>query len=833
MIISLQWLKEFTNVDLPIEKLTTLIGARLVEIEEVIRYGEKFNAATIARVVEVKPIKDSDHLNVVKLDDGGTVGGVERDEDGYVQVVCGAPNVRTGITVVWLPPGSTVPETYGDKEPFVLSARNLRGVMSNGMIASSRELGLSDDHEGILEIDIDVAPGAPLTSIYGLNDILLDIENKSLTHRPDTFGVIGFAREVAAIQGEQFTTPDWLREDKAKSVAISEDTLQRLQLTIAIDDSELSERYQGVVIGDVDGSKQSSLTMQTQLLRSGIRPISSIVDITNYLMLVAGQPLHAFDYDKLAAINDGKIDIHVRGGRENETLKLLDGRTIQLDKSDIVIANGETAVALAGAMGGSETEIDSNTKTIFLESATFNLYNLRSTQMRHGIFSEAITRFTKGQPAELTAPVLMKAVNMLQELMGATMLSDVCESYPNAYARQAIEVSVEKVNKTLGTSFLATDIERTMRNAEFDVSNASNILTFSAPYWRKDISIPEDIIEEIGRLNGFDGIIATLPERDFSAVLPSSFDTLRTSVRRALVRSGANEVLTYSFVHGDILKKVGQKTEDSYRIVNSISPSLQYYRQTLTPSLLSLVHGNIKQGYDTFSLFELNKTHPKQHGMTDEGVPSEADMIALTLASRRAHAGSAYYEARRILEFLGTSLGLELIFTPIEDSPNIPVTAPFEVKRSAYVTDKRTDTFIGIVGEYRQSVAKGFKLPSYSAGFEIGTNAVFDAVRKLSNTYKPVSRYPSIGRDVCFRVSVGTRYSSVSNAVETALSESHLDYDISPVDVYQSENDVSTKNITLRINLTAHDRTLTGDDASTAINTVIAEVVSQTQARVV
>jgi phenylalanyl-tRNA synthetase beta chain len=831
MIISVNWLKEYTKIDTPIDELATLIGARLVEIEETINYGAKYAGVVVAKVVEARAVEDSDHLNVTKLDDGGVTQNVERDENGYVQVICGAPNVREGILVAWLPPNTIVPETAGDAEPFVLGARKLRGYMSNGMIASARELALFDEHEGILEVDADVAPGTAFADAYDLNDYLLDIENKSLTHRPDTFGVVGFAREVAAIQGNAFTTPEWLREDQ---VNYGEKQSREIQNpTVVIDDPALSSRYQGVVLSGVDGSVKSPLPLQTYLARVGVRPISAVVDTTNYLMLAAGQPLHAFDYEKLAAVNNGKIEIHVRAGRKDETLALLDGRTIELSESDIVIANGEKAVALAGAMGGAETEIDDNTKTIFLESATFNLYNLRATQMRHGIFSEAITRLTKGQPGALTAPALAHAISLMTKHVGAVRVSDVVEDFPGKKDPIQITLSSSKINDVLGTQLTSEMITTTMRNVEFDATENGDELTFTVPYWRGDIHIDEDIIEEVGRLNGFDSITPTLAKRDFTAVRPSGFDQTRADIRRALVRAGANEVLTYSFVHGDLLEKANQKTEDSYRIVNSISPDLQYYRQTLTPSLLAAVHQNIKQGYESFALFEVNKAHPKQHGMTDENVPAEVDMVALTLASKKKQSGAAYFHARKMLDYLGSSLGLDLIYSPIEADPNYPVTAPFEHRRSALVTDKKTDTFIGIVGEYKRSVARSFKLPEYSAGFEIGSPALLEAVKKLTSAYKPVSRYPSTERDICFQVASSVAYRDITDAITLALADVDLETLCIPLDIYQSENDNTTKNITVRIKLTPHDRTLTGEEATMVMKKVTDEVVGATNAKVI
>lgn len=829
MIISVKWLQDYVDIDMPINELATLIGARLVEIEDTIDYGAKFKDVIIAKVVHCAPLEGSDHLNVTKLDDGNARRDVERDENGLVQVVCGAPNVRAGMMVAWLPPNSVVPETYNSGEPFVLGARKLRGVMSNGMIASARELALSDEHEGILDIGDYIEPGTSFVDFLHLNDTLLDIENKSLTHRPDAFGVIGFAREVAGIQGRQFETPVWL---KAPDVASIEEIVSDFpEPKITIDDPMLADRYQGIVITNVDGKMRAPLTQQTYLTRVGVRPISAIVDMTNFLMLETGQPLHAFDYDKLAAVNGGRLDIHVRAGRENETLALLDGRTITLTPDDIVIANGETAVALAGAMGGAATEVDETTKTIFLESATFNLYNLRATQMRHGIFSEAITRFTKGQPAELSMPVLVMGVKLLGTLMDGRPASRIAEAYPGRKDPITIELTVEKVNSVLGTHLTNDEISRTLQNVEFGV-DGQDVLRVTVPYWRNDIHIQEDLIEEIGRLGGFDSIRPILPVRDFTAVAPDAFDELRSRIRAILARAGGNEVFTYSFVHGNLLEKAGQARGDSYRITNSISPDLQYYRQSLTPSLLHHIHGNIKQGFDAFALFELNKVHPKQHGLTDEGVPAEVDMLSLVVASKKSPDSAPYYQAKRLLDFMAAQLNLELMYAPIETEPGFPVTSPFEYRRSALVTDKKTGTFLGIVGEYKTAVKKAFKLPEYSAGFELGTQDLLEAVRQLSPDYAPLSRFPGTERDICFQVGRDVRYDQIVDAAKKALDAGPLTTNIEPLDIYQP-SDGLVKNITIRIKLVSHERTLTSDDATEVIAKVIEAVKTQVEAVII
>jgi phenylalanyl-tRNA synthetase beta chain len=830
MIVSLNWLKKFTDIDMPVDKLVTLIGARLVEIEKVIDLGAKYKDVLFVKVVESNKIDGSDHLSLVIIDDGGVANGIERDDNGLIQVVCGAPNIQAGQLVVWLRPGLVVPDTYGSLQPFILGTRQLKGMMSNGMIASAKELDLYDEHEGILVIPDDIKPGSLYTNTYEFNDYLFDIENKSLTHRPDCFGIIGFAREIAAITGKPFHTPDWLMD---LSPDFSKIESNDIELTVAIDNPDLSTRYQAIVMSIDDSNVKSPTKIQSYLSRVGVRPINAVVDTTNYLMMLTGQPLHAFDYDKLVKIAGGKADIHVRAGREKENLELLDKKVIELTTDDIVIAAGETAIGLAGAMGGFSTAIDENTKNIIIECASFNLYNLRATQMRHGIYSEAITRFTKGQSAGLTAPVLIKAVHLMTELTGAICISKMTENYPDKQQQIKIDFSVDLVNDKLGSAYGDKDIKDTLQNVEFNVSQIdAKTMTAVVPYWRADIHIIEDIVEEIGRLNGYDNIKLELPVRNFIAVRPNDFDSFRYHLRKMLVRSGANEVLSYSFVHGNNLEKSGQNITNSYRIINSISPDLQYYRQSLTPSLLDLVHPNIKQGFDNFALFEINKTHLKSDGLNDENVPIESEMVALVIANKNKLSGAPYYQTKRILDYLCQSLGINISYQPFESESDSPVTKPFEYRRSASVIDISSDSVIGIVGEYKKSVIKGFKLPEYTAGFEINSLVLFDIYQKLGSSYTASSRYPSSERDICFQINSDVTYNQIINSIENTILPNNIKINLTPVDIYQP-SDEKTKNITIRVKLTAYDHTLTGDEVADVVNSITDSVIAKTKAVIV
>lgn len=813
MIISVNWLKKFVP-DLPeIDELSKLIGARLVEIESIENLNEKYKDVVIARVISAKKVEGSDHLNLCKIDDGGKRDGVERDENGFIQVVCGAPNVREGLFVAWLPPKAIVPETFGG-ENFQLSARKLMGNMSNGMIASLRELGLGDEHNGILEISPEafengLQAGDSFAEKFELNDYLLEVENKSLTHRPDCFGIIGFAREVAGILGQKFVEPDFIKQSDF-GFAINNDK----SIVIEVQDSEICERYTAAVFDVSNILKNPNLTLEkTYLLRSGMRPIDAITDLANELMLETGQPLHTFDFDKLVEINGGEnIKMTVRKAFENEELELLDGRKIKMSQNDIVIAtgeNGENAVALAGAMGGKSTEIDENTTRILVESATFNLYNLRNTQMRHGIFSEAITRFTKGVPEMISRKVLdLFGVQLLA--LGGKSLSEIADSKGDFYYNKSeISVSKDKINQILGTNFSSEEIQKTLENVGILTKN-DNSETFVVPFWRNDLHIEEDLIEEVGRLNGYDNIKLQLPKRTFRAVKKAKIDLLQSEIREILASSGANEILTYTFVHGDLLEKAGQDPKNAYKIVNSISPELQYYRQTLTPSLLSKVNQNIRAGFSEFAIFEMNKITEKMLGLNEENVPFEQKKLAFVYTKNKGE--NAFFEAKNYAEFLFKKLGLKVEFVKFDLSKS-PLSTEFEPKRSALIkiSDSEGEKILGVIGEFKKKIQKALKLPESTAGFELDLGILLENIGRTNVKIKAFSKFQSVERDISINVDETRQFAEIFGIFENISSEfKDVEIEISPIDIFN--NGDGTKNISIRFKITPFEKTLNGDE---------------------
>ncbi len=819
MIISVNWLKKYVDIKVDIETLTREIGAKLVEIEQVIDLGEKYKDALVVEIKTVESVEGSDHLHLLEIDDGGRVS-VRRTAEGLVKVVCGASNVRVGQKVVWLPPKSVVPTTYGAAEPFVLEERKIMGVVSHGMIASAKELDLSDEADGILEVGAKLKPGTALTEVFELDDYLLDIENKSLTNRPDCFGIIGFAREVAGVLGVDFKSPAWLTaKDFFKSGSAS--------VALKIPDSTVCPKYQVATLVNVKEATGLTDLEKTYLARMGVRPLSPLVDVSNWVMLLTAQPLHTFDYDKVKRICDQQgleqVEIQVRLAEKGEQLTLLDHRTIELSTDDIVICAGTVPIALAGAMGGASTAIDKMTEKVLIESATFDLYKLRSTQMRHGIFSEAITRFTKGQPPQLTDPALALAIDEILDLDGASHQHQVSTFMADKPKAKVVKLELESVNRLLGAEFKPAAIIKLLRSTEFGVEADGDRLTVTVPFWRQDINIPADVIEEVGRLSGYDNLPVRIPQRDLTAVFPSQFDQLRREISDLLAKYGANQVLTYSFVDQKMLENAGQSPANSYRIVNSLSPELQYYRQSLLPSLLSKIHANIKSGFDQFCLFEFNKVHPKDSGLTAEDVPVEHYNLALVVADKNSQQ-TAYYQAKRYLDLIAKQLNLELEFKPLSNSVNCRQVM-FEPKRAAEVLI--AGQVVAWVGEFKQSVAKNFKLPAFCAGVELDFEQLFAEASQVSRfNYQPISRYPQVERDVCFEVAPDVTYGELIQPIEVfcrSLAGGQQQITWSPIDIYQASVEAS-KRITLHLTLTDFEATLSADDASLLVDRLLAAV---------
>lgn len=826
----MQWYSDAAQWKLSLTELVTKIGAQLGAVEETVDLAHKYDGAVVARIVNCKPHTGSDHLNICLLDDGGVTPGVARNADGLVQVVCGAPNVRQDLSVVWLPPQTVVPESFGKAEPFVLGAREIRGEVSNGMLASLKELDISDDHTGIAEIDPAIAPGTLLTKVLHVaDDAIIDIENKMFTHRPDCFGHLGVAREIAGIQGLPFSSPEWYSLEAVLPAAHT----VHLPLTVHNELPELVPRFVAVPLSNITIAP-SPLWLQAALNAVGVRPINNVVDITNYLMIVTGQPLHAYDYDKIKALAGGTAQLSVRFPRKGEKIALLSGKEIEPHPQAMMVAAGNNLVCVGGVMGGADSEVDARTTNIILEAATWDMFSIRRTSMHHGIFTDAVTRFSKGQSPLQNIAVAAKAIAELAEHAGARVAGAPVDNnhvaadvLTRGSVHAPIAITSDFINSRLGTALTAPDIATILRNVEIEVEEHGTELMVRAPFWRTDIEIREDVVEEVGRLHGYEQLPHALPRRDTVAPDMPPIDDLKNRIRDILARAGANELQTYSFVPARLLQQVGQEKAHAFAIRNALSPELEHYRLSLTPSLLEKVHPNIKAGYDKFALFEVNKIHIKGEQALDcDGLPREFQTVALVFASDSPLPGAAYFRAKKYLDYLLGELGITADYQPITTAPGFEigrqVMAPFEPKRTAMVYAPGGE-FAGFVGEYRAAVSKSLKLPMVCAGFEIDIERLLK--HQHAHRFRPLLKFPATEQDVCLKVDAAVSYAQLEQLVAAQLAgDQRLRVTISPLDIYQRTDDTTHKQITFRIHLQHHDRTLTTDEVNDLLEAMVQKI---------
>jgi phenylalanyl-tRNA synthetase beta chain len=813
-----------------VSKISKIIGAQLGEVDEIQAIGDKYQGIIISKVVTCQKHPNADKLNICMIDDGGSAKKVDRGSDGLVQVVCGAPNVKAGILVAWLPPGATVPESY-DSEPFVLGARELRGVVSSGMLASPKELALGDSHDGILIIDDEHKPGTDFAKAYGLdNDHIIDIENKMFTHRPDCFGLLGVYRELAGIQGIAVKSPKWYQAKPD----VTEPSAKILPLKITNDIPKLCSRFSAMVLSGVE-VKTSPVWLQVELAKIGLKTINNIVDFTNYYSYLTGQPLHAYDYDKLEKLSGKVPSIVVRHPKKGETIKLLNGKTIEPRREAIMIATDQQLLGVGGVMGGSESEVDFDTKNIVLESANFDMYSIRRTSMAHGLFTDAVTRFNKGQSPLQTLAVLAKITDDICSNSGGKIASIVYDLnhlpkvvQSSSSVHPELVISADFINTRLGFDLSSKEIAKLLTNVEFQVHLSGQKMQVKAPFWRTDIECLEDIVEEVGRLHGYDNANLMLPLRSTKPATTNELLDIKTSIRNSLSKAGGNEILSYSFVHGKIIDKSLQDELKAYQISNALSPDLQYYRLSLTPSLLDKVHANIKAGYDHFAIYELGKTHNIDDLDADK-LPAEGEVLAMVLSAgpKVRTNGAAYYQAQKFLTNLASDLNVKLEFTKATKSTNQQAFKPYDIERSAVVKIKGQAENLGIIGEFKTSVRHGFKLPAYTAGFEIDLPALLRASSSATSSYRQLSRFPSVTQDITLKIAQNLSFGDLETEVKNQLNKhlpGHSSYELNPTSIYQAKLTDKTKNISFRIKIANFVRTLTDKEINIILTKVSAEL---------
>ncbi|MBU2630097.1 MAG: phenylalanine--tRNA ligase subunit beta, partial [Proteobacteria bacterium] len=639
MKVSLSWLKEYISVDLKPSVISEKLTMAGLEVDSVEQRYDYLNAIVVARVDEVKKHPNADTLSVCKVDAGG---------DKQIQIVCGAPNVREGMFVPCALPGAVLP---GDVK---IKKGKLRGEVSEGMLCSASELRLATDAAGIMDLKGDFVVGTPLENALNVSDTVFEID---LTpNRPDCLNIIGVAREVGAFTDpkQKVKLPDYtLPADKTGTHSIHD------YAKVQIIDPDLCPRYSAGLLFDVKIGP-SPFWLQERLESIGLTPINNVVDITNFVMMETGQPLHAFDFDEVA---NGKIIIR-RAGNDTQ-FTTLDSKTHTLESDMLMICDGNRPVALAGVMGGENSEITETTTRVLVESAYFNPVSIRKTAKKTGIATDASHRFERGIDPDGTVKALNRAVSLMAQICDATIAKDIIDEHPNKPVPLEIDLNIDALNVRLGTNLSADAIGEILRSVEFEVEKTSDTrLAVGIPFFRVDVTRPEDLSEEVARLWGYNNIKTSYPLVPAKGKPLHPKILLREKVRQVMTGFSFFEAINYNFIHENSSDKLNLSNDDKRRnvetILNPISDQMSVLRSSMIPGLLETMKKNISQQTISLRLFEIGKIfYATQKG----SLPEEKEKIAGLMTGNRSD--QSWYSKRSEVDFFDLKGVIEGFFNAL------------------------------------------------------------------------------------------------------------------------------------------------------------------------
>lgn len=780
------WLREYVSVSLSAREIAERLTMAGIEANVTEATGQSWDKITVGQIVVLEPHPNADRLQLATIDFG----------QGQSKVVCGATNVRVGDKVPFAKVGAQLIDGHSGK-PVQLKPAKIRGVTSEGMACSEKELGLSENHEAVLVLPADAPLGVPLADYLG--DAVFDLE--VTPNRPDCLSVLGIAREVAALTKQEVRLPSSSYDEAGPEV--------EKHVSVEIADPDLCRRYcasliEGVKIGP------SPAWMQQRLAACGMRPINNIVDITNYVMLEHGQPLHAFDFQRI-----GGAKIVVRRARSGEKLTSLDGVERALSPEMLVIADQAIPVAIAGVMGGADSEVTEITTSVLLESANFNQVSIRRTSVGLKLRSEASMRFERGISPELTVPALRRATQLILEIAGGKAARGIADAYPGKKEAKTIQLRTSSVRQLLGLELSQEQIVNTLTSLGFQCAEANSAETaVTVPYWRMDVNESADLAEEVARIMGY----AAIPTTMLSSELPQQqVDTglaFREQLRDLLVAAGFQEVITYSLTSLDRLTRAAGAV-NAVRIANPLSAELEYLRTSLRPGLLSVLAANQKYEEGGIRLFEIGRIFLGQ----GNDLPDEREVIGGVISGPRGALSwlgekgqSDFFDAKGTVESVLSRLGVEAEYEAIREEKLRP-------GRVARVVIGQT--VVGLIGELHPKVAEGFDLlPQPVALFELDIEKLLSSVKERRG-YRPLSRFPRSVRDVAVLVDIQVPAKKMLDIVRGVSLVSQ----VSLFDLYSGKQvPAGKKSVAFRIAYQSDSHTLTEEDLETADNEILSRL---------
>lgn len=773
MYISINWIKDFVNLDgIDIKGLINKFTMSTAEVEGIIEYGNNTKNVVVGKILSVENVENSTKLHKVLVDIG----------DEKVNCICGAPNVKEGIKIAFAKDGSLV-------NGVEIKRTTIAGHESCGMCLSEKELGISDDHSGIMILDDNTKVGIDIKEIIPLDDIIYEVDNKSLTNRPDLWGHYGIAREIAAITG---------RELKPLEVADLEKYNNLDKLKISIENKDECYRYSALTIDNVT-KKQSSYKMKTRLTYCGLRPISLLVDMTNYIMLELGQPMHAFDKHFIKSIN-------VKTLKEPEEFTTLDNTKRNLDTGTLMIYNENTPVAIAGVMGGKDTQITDETNSLFLESANFDAVVVRKTASKLGLRTDASSRYEKTLDPELTKIAVERFVKVLKdEDENITVSSSFSDVYLNKYPVIKIDITREYINNKIGAEFTLERIVEVLESLEFKVKVSGNdSITIEVPSFRatKDVSGKADIIEEISRIYGYDNII---PQTNLWKVFPVREDEIRTleysSKKMLAEKFGLSEVHSYVWYDTKLNNELGIKVADNIKIVNGLNRADSTLRANMAPTMLYAIYKNIKN-YNEFGIFEIGRTFEYLHNGEN---CKEYKVLAIAKTSTTKTEEELLFELKSMIDSI-TKVNKNIC---LEYVKNDSIKENYIHPVNSFIL-KFNGINLGYISTLNPRVRDNINPKSNIVITEIRIDLLSD-IPKEPIVYKEISRYQTVDFDFSIIVDKDVKYSQI----ESVINSSNLTYlqEYNLIDVYENEEKLKDKkNITIRFKVGSYDKTLTKEE---------------------
>ncbi len=804
MLISINWIQQYLNTidQVDATEVANKLTNSLAEVEQIIPVGQFASNIVIGEIEDIKPHPSLKKLQVCKV----------KIKDKSLTIATTAKNIFKQAKVVVCLPNGTIHNPDNLNEQIKIEPRNFKGITSEGMFCSFKELGLSTEHNEVIILPKNEVVGQSLDEY--IKDQILEIENKSLTHRPDCFSHLGIAREIAALLNLEIQL-------NTLNINISSD--KQLPLTIDIKEKNLCPRFSAIVLSDVSLAP-SPFWIQARLVKAGINPINNIIDITNYIALDIGQPMHAFDYDK---IKGNKITL--RKAKKNEAITTLDEKKYKLNTQMLILADKKGPIAIAGIMGGQRTSINKDTKNIILIAENLDMYSIRRTSRLLGLRTQASIRFEKGLSPTTTTTAIKDGSDILLDISTGEYASEIIDiiNSNEALKEKTLEFNLNYVSKILGIEITKEEIINILESLQIRVIgdeliqenninkiDQANIVTLKVPDYRQDLHIPEDIVEEIARIYGYNKLMPTLPIRDLRPTKINQKFKLIRHIKKLLSSYGLYEIYSYPMIGTNLAQKAGfDISQNCIKIKNPLSPDLEYVRNNLTPSLLEKLELNFKNKFNEIKLFELTKVSYKEFDK-DNKLPIQPHHLAFGINSTQ----NTFKLTKGILEQLFDDLNIQNY--KIERFKNQKIANfsinSFHPMQSAII--KIENRNIGIIGNIHPMIIRNFNLQNTTTIAEINIDNIISKIDIENIHYKHYSIYPSISRDLSFWINKDIEVGEILNEFKHKKVKYLTNFEIK--DIYFDKKDTKRKSITITISFQSLNKTLTNNDIKVSLGLI-------------